>query len=254
MARINTRTALKEYIMRKLGHPVINVNLAPEQLEDAVNDAFLYFSDYHYEGSERTFIARKITQEDLDNRWIPTPSNVMTVMKVYKPNDTAFGTSIGDSLFDLQYHFFRNEIFELTRSGSQLSNFHIVMQYIAEMNGILNYELRFRYTGAENKLYIDADWSKRFSVDKYVVYEAVVRNDPEVDAPFLYDHWVVKKLAMLEAKKQWGLNLMKFTGVQLPGGISMNGERIYSDADKELEEFKASFQTNFQEPLELQIG
>lgn len=254
MARINTRAAFKEYVMRKLGHPVINVNLAPEQLEDAVNDAILYFQDYHYEGSERTFIARLLTQDDVNNRWIPTPSNTMTVMKVFKPNDTAFGASIGESLFDIQYHFFRNEIFELTRSGSQLSNFYITLQYIAQMNDMLNFNLRFRYTGAENKLHIDTKWGTTLQAGRYVVYEAVVRNDPETDAPYLYDHWVLKKLAELEAKRQWGMNLMKFQGVQLPGGITMNGEKIYGDAESELEKFKDTFQTNFAEPLELHIG
>ena len=253
MAKINTRTELKQYILRKLGHPVININLADEQIEDAIYDSFSYFQDYHYEGSERTFIARQITADDMTNKWIPTPSNVMTVMKVFKPHDTAFGASIGESLFDIQYQFFRNEIFELTRSGSQLSNFHIVLQYIAEMNDMLNFNLRFRYTGTENKLYVDADWRRTFRQGTYLCYEAVVRNDPEVDAPHLYDHWVIKKLAVLEAKKQWGQNLMKFQGVQLPGGITMNGEKIYADADAELQKFKDEFQTNFQEPLEFQI-
>jgi hypothetical protein len=251
---ISSRAALKQYILQKLGEPVINVNLADVQLDNAINDAILYFQEYHYEGSETTFIARQLSQQDIENKWIPTPSNVMTVIKVFKPHDTAFGAGIGESLFDIQYQFFRNEIFELTRSGSQLSNFHIVLNYIAQMNDMLNFPLRHRYQGAENKLYVDGNWSRMFREGKYLVYEAMVRNNPDDDAPMLFDNWALKKLAELEAKKQWGMNLMKFQGVQLPGGITMNGEKIYSDADAELTQFKQTFQTNFQEPLSMLIG
>lgn len=252
MGEITSRAQLKQYVLRKLGEPVINVNIADEQLEDAINDAILYFQEYHFEGCERTYIARKVTAEDKTNKWIPTPSYVRSVTKVFKPYDTAFGTSIGQSLFDIQYQFFRNEIFELTRSGAQLSNFHIVLQYIAEMNDMLNFNMRFRFQSSQSKLHIDTDWN-RFMVDTYLVYEAFEKIDPE-DATHLYDHFVLKKLAVLEAKIQWGMNMRKFNGVQLPGGVVMNGEAIYQGAMQEMDAFKENFQTNFQEPLELFIS
>lgn len=253
MSRVLSKAQLKTYILTKLGDPVIEVNIADEQLDAAISDSLLFFQEYHYLGTNRVYIARKITQQDIDNKWVPTPEGLMTVVKVMRPPNNSMGFSGGDTLFDLRYQFFANEIWSLTRGGGNFSNFYILQQYLHQINDIFSFEVRHRFSPVEDRLYIDSNWNRHFKVDSYLVYEAYQVVDPE-EYNQLYDNLTLKSLCVAEAKKQWGQNLSKWNGVQLPGGVTLNGQQMYQDAVIEIDKIKQDFIMKFSEPLEFMIG
>jgi hypothetical protein len=249
MSKELTRDELKAYVLRKLGSPVIEINIAPEQLEDAVQNALEFFTEYHIDAQERTFVAVEISQLDIDNGFVLTPNNLSGISRVFKSGQGSFG----ETLFDIDYHITKNQIFELTRNGSGISSYFITEQYISQMNDALNFEYQYRYSKVKNILYIDTQWSTQFSVGSYLLYEAREELDPEVYNE-IYGHWVVKDLATAMAKKQWGVNISKFQEIVLPGGAILNGERILDEGKAEIEEIKNEFIMKFQEPDSFMMG
>lgn len=253
MAVIASRAELVSYIKRKLGEPVIDINIADEQIEDCIQDAFDFFLDYHYEGQQRKFYAVQLTEEDIQNRYIETPTGLLAVSHVFKPNDNAFGSTNANSLFSYEYHFTRNEIFGLARGTQGASTYFITETYFSQLVDTLQFNLQYRYRSAVKKLYIDTDWNREFRVGDFLVYEGLEKLDPE-EYPELYNEWVIKDLTVAMAKKQWGMNLSKYQELQLPGGVTLNGDRIMEEGKAEIEEIKSEFVLKYQEPDGMLIG
>lgn len=247
-----TREELKQYILTRLGSPVIEINIADEQVDIAIQDAFDFFGEYSVDGMENTFIAHQITQTDIDNRYIPVPVNVTGVNKVFRPRNRSFGLT-GDNLFNIEYYLYRNEIFELAQSGGGLSSYYITMQQIALMDDILNFNLHYRFSTPTNRLYIDTDWVRNFPVGSFLAFEAYQKLDPE-EYPELYNNWVIRDLSTALAKRQWGANLSKYEQIQLPGGVTLNGTTLYEQAELEIDRIKTDFIQKFQEPPEMYVG
>lgn len=253
---IQSRQDLVEYIYRKLGAPVIEINLDDTQVEDSITDALQFFQEYHFDGSERRYISQQVTQADIDNKYIQTPPNVSSVSRVFRKQAATIGsgnTSPGN-LFDLQHQFTKNEIYEIARNNTGgLLGYYVTFQYISNLDDIINFHLYHRFRKPTRKLHIDTDWQENFPVGSFIVYECFEEINPETFSQ-IYDNWYLKRLCVAHAKKQWATNIKKFAGIQLPGGVTLDGQTMYSEAIEEITMLEQDVIQKFSEPDGFLIG
>lgn len=223
MAQPTTRDEFKEHILRKIGAPVIQINVSDEQVDDRVDEAISFWRDYHYNGSQLVYLKHQITQADKDNGYIQLPQKLLGISKVFD-FDTSIAT--GSGMFNVQYQFVLNNITELTSYSVQ--NYFMTMQHIEFMQEILVGKPLIRYNKHVNKLYIDNDPS-RWVVGTYIIVEAYDIVDEDFYEDVWSDRWLQNYAAVL-VREQWGLNLTKFNNMQLVGGVSFNGEQILAEA------------------------
>jgi len=301
MAHPKTRTQFKEYCLRQLGFPVIDINVDDDQVEDRIDEALEYWNDYHFDGTEKSYFKHRIQQADIDRGWIYCPDSVIFVTGVL-PFDES-NSSI--NMFDLRYQLRLHDLYDFT-SVSYVS-YEITMQHLRTLNLLFSGTPQFRFNRHHNKLYLDIDWTRDLQVGQYVVLECYRRMDPEVltvsgyssanttsntvigtgtvfdqellekdfvtigtetkqiikiisptemivDSPYYSnasgltitkegntDVWndrFLKKYATALIKRQWGNNLKKFGGIQMPGGVILNGKEIYDEAEEEIKELE----------------
>jgi hypothetical protein len=225
-----TREAFKEYCLRALGKPVIEINVADEQIEDRIDDTLRMFYDYHCDGTEKAYYKHQITNTDITNGYITIPENIIGVVKVFDVQSFISGSG----LFDVKYQFMLQNLHSLSRM--ELAPFFQSMQHLALINEVLNGSTPIRYNRHRNRLYLDTNWSK-LTAGNYIVAEAYEIMDPETYTDVWKDWWV-KEYATNLIKRQWGSNLKKFGGVPLPGGITLNGQTIYDEAEAKITELK----------------
>jgi hypothetical protein len=226
MANPTTRDELKKYCLRRLGAPVIEINVDEDQVQDRIDDALAFYHDYHYDGTERTFLKHQITADDITNNYIAIPSTINSIIDVMPlGNDTST-----NNLFNVKYQITLNDI--QNWSGYQMSNYVMSMERIALMQELLVGKQRLRFSRHTDKMYLDMDWS-RVSVGEYVIIECYQAMDPETYSQ-VYGDWWLRKYTTALIKKQWGQNLSKFEGMQLPGGVTFNGQQILADANEEI--------------------
>lgn len=248
MSRPSSRTELKEYCKRKLGWPVIEINLSEDQIDDSIDAALDFFHEYHYDGSERRFYVYKITQADIDNKYFILPNDVMSVLKVHSISQNAETTN---SLFSATYQIRLNELWDM--SSGTMSQFVISQQYVSLLNDMLNPQTRFRFRRHTHKLELDLSWSNKVPVDDYILVETWCYLDPE-EYGEVYGNWTLRKLAAAYLRKQWARNLYKYESIQLPGGVTMNSSQILQDAEDEIAQLEQDFIIKYQEPDEFFLG
>ena len=241
----STRETFKTWCLRELGHPVININVDDDQVEDRIDEAFQYFRDFHYDGVERWFLPYQITQDDITNGYVPVPDNIIGITRIF-----SIGSSTVRNMFDLQYQMRLNDLTLLT-TGS-IVYFTQMQQHLRLLDMTFNGEQPVRFNRTTGKVYIDVDW-KKMTVGQYVVLEGYVIIDPD-EYERLYNDRLLKKLAMLYIKKQWATNMGKFGNMQLPGGIVLNGMEMYDKAVNEIRELEALIRSTYEEPPAFQIG
>jgi hypothetical protein len=236
MANPTTRDELKKYCLRRLGAPVIEINVDEDQVQDRIDDALAFYHDYHYDGTERTFLKHQITATDITNNYIAIPSTINSIIDVMPlGNDTST-----NNLFNVKYQITLNDI--QNWSGYQMSNYVMSMERIALMQELLVGKQRLRFSRHTDKMYLDMDWS-RVSVGEYVIIECYQAMDPETYSQ-IYGDWWLRKYTTALIKKQWGQNLSKFEGMQLPGGVTFNGQQILADANEEIAKLEEEVITN----------
>lgn len=240
MAIPTNRTELKDYCLRRCGAPVIDINVADEQVEDAVDDAIDFFQEYHFDGIERQYLAHEITAADKTNRYIQLSDDITSVQRVL-PFSSA---SSVDSLFSVEYRLRFNDLRDV--SSLNMADYFIAKQYLAILDDMLTPDMRIRYKRHTERLYIDDDWG-RFPEGSFFLIELHQVIDPQVHTK-MYGNWLLRDLAAAYVKKQWGTNLIKFAEIQLPGGTMLNGERILEEAKQEIEQLKNEFILKYQEP------
>jgi hypothetical protein len=250
LSKPNSKNELKKYILSKLGSPVIDINISDEQLEIAIEDAYSFFSQYSVDAQEEKYISVKVTPQMISKKSLPTPENVQGVLGVFKT-----ASSRGDYLFDILHNIKKDDLAQIAYSGGygDLTSIYITQSYISQMDDILGHEFHYRHNGTTNTLYIDTDWASYFPIGSYLTYECVVILDMD-EYPELYNNFLVKDLSVAYAKFQWGTNLSKFEGVQLPGGVTLNGMNILTQAQSELDTIKAEFIMKHQAPDGFFIG
>jgi hypothetical protein len=226
MAQPTTREEFKEYILRKIGAPVIQVNVSDEQVDDRVDEAISFWRDYHYNGSQLIYLKHQITQEDSDRGYINLPQNILGIQKIF---DLDTSISTGTGIFNVQYQFVLNNLNDIT--GYSIQNYWMTMSHLEFLQEWLVGRPLIRYNKHVNKLYIDADKSS-WRVGSYIVVEAYDIIDPDAYSDVWADRWLQNYASVL-VREQWGLNLTKFTNMQLVGGVSFNGEQILNDARTE---------------------
>ena len=226
MAKPTSRQEFKEYCLRKLGHPVIQINVSDEQIEDRIDEAFSFFSDYHYNGSEHVYLKHQITQQDITNGYIMAPERLLGVTRIF---DLSSSISSGTGMFNVTYQFVLNNLQDLT--GYSIQNYYMTMQSLRFIQEWLVGWPMIRYNRLSNKIYLDMNMSK-LTVGSYIMIEAydIIDGDQYID--LWNDRWFQNYTTAL-IKEQWGSNLTKFVSMQLVGGVQFNGEQILADARDE---------------------
>lgn len=231
MAAPTTREQFKDHILRKLGAPVIEINVADEQVEDRIDEAIDFWRDYHYNGSQLVYLKHQITQDDKDNGYISLPTGLLGISGIFPLSTSA---SMGSGMFNVQYQFVLDNIDDLT--SYNLQHYYMTMQHIEFMQEVLVGQTPIRYNKHINRLYIDTD-NSYLVVGDYIIVEAYDVIDPSSYTDVWGDRWLQNYASVL-VKEQWGVNLTKFSGMQLVGGVSFNGEQILSDARAEREKME----------------
>lgn len=223
MAVPTSRATFKEYCLRKLGKPVIEINVDDAQVEDRIDEALKYYYDYHYDGTEKQYYKHQVTDTDKVNKYITLPENIIGVVRIFP----IFGLyTNNDGLFNITYQIALNDLYTLTTQ--QLAPYYMTMQAIAVYEEILVGKQPIRYNRHMDRVYIDMNWDK-VNTGEYLVLEAYSIIDPDVWTDAWGDRWLQDYASTL-IKMQWGTNLKKFTGLQLPGGVQFNGQQIYDEA------------------------
>ena len=274
MAKPSTKQELVDYCKRRLGAPVLEINVDDDQIDDLVDDTFQYFNERHFDGVERMYLKYKITQADIDrgkaegttgvgivtttalgvntgigsitsnwyesSNYIQVPDSVMGVEKVFK-----FDTnSISGGMFSIKYQLFLNDLYYF--NSVELMQYAMTKTYLEDIDFLLTPDKQMRFNKRQDRLYIDMDWGES-GVDEWIILDCYRALDPESFTQGYNDSFVKRYLTAL-IKKQWGQNLIKFKGTKLPGGIELNGRELYDDAIKELEEIKEVMSTEYELP------
>ena len=225
MASPITRTEFKENCLRRLGKPVIEINVDDDQIEDRVDEALRYYWDYHFDGSSKTYYKYQITEADKANKYITMPNNIIGVINIFD-----LGSALGtNNLFNIRYQIALNDLYTLT--SVSMVPYYMAMQHIQFLEQLLVGKQPIRYNRNTNKLYIDMDW-ERVNTNDYVIVEAYEVIDPDAFTDAWSDRWLLRYAACL-IKQQWGTNLKKFDGMKMPGGLTFNGQKIYDEASNE---------------------
>tara|TARA_R100000951_G_scaffold100299_1_gene91057 strand:- start:903 stop:1736 length:834 start_codon:yes stop_codon:yes gene_type:complete len=277
MAQPASRQELIDYCKRQLGAPVLEINVADEQVDDLVDDALQYFHERHFDGVVQTYLKYKITQEDIDrgkgtnsvgivtttadativgtattfsytenSNYIQVPPSVIGVNKIFRFDSS----TISGGMFSLKYQLFLNDIYFF--SSMEMLTYAMTKTTLADIDFLLNPESQIRFNQRQDRLYLDIDWDS-ISVDEYIILDCWRLLDPN-DFTRVYNDSFLKKYLTSLIKRQWGQNLIKFQGVKLPGGIELNGRQIYDDAQRELDQLLEKMSNTYELPPLDMIG
>ena len=344
MTQPTSRTTFKDYCKRKLGHPVVELNLDDDQIEDAIDDAVQYFQEYHYDGTHPEFVKKQIsasTQKlagsptgtftsgetieggssgiratfhefhsanttirfqspttknnsnaeavgdgntyyrditttwtasetitglssgatatvhssttqtfgDIDYHYVPLDESYIGITGVIPFSDNLSGST---NMFSVNYQYALNDLYTMGTAGD-MRNYVFTQQYLSMIQNLFSGLPRFRFNKHRDRLYLDIDWSGDLKIDDFVVIEAYQSMNPDTYTDAYGDRFL-KKYCTALMKKQWGQNLIKFEGVQLPGGVTLNGRQIYDDAVTELERLEVEGRLEYELPDDLMVG
>lgn len=247
MAVPSTRTELKEFCLRKLGKPVIEINIDDDQMEDRIDEALAYYHDYHFDGAEKTFLKHIVTADNKTNNYIDiTDGNIIGIVNIFDIGDA---TST-NNLFNVRYQIALNDLYDLARYD--LVPYFMNMMNIRFIEEMLIGKQPLRYNRHINKLHIDMDWGK-VAVGNYLVAEVYSKIDPETYNDVYSDRWLLRYTTSL-FKVQWGQNLSKFVGMTLPGGIQFNGDQIMQQGVEDKRNLEQEMISSFSLPVTDMIG
>ena len=272
MAKPNSRGQLINFGLRKLGYPVLEINLDTDQIHDALDDTLQLYQERHYNGIERMFLKYKITQEDIDrgsakgtdgvgivtttgiqtsnvtvtsnfyenSNFIAVPDHVIGVNKIFKFDSS----SISGGMFSIKYQLFLNDLYYF--NSVNLLQYAMTKSYLEDIDFLLTTDKQIRFNQRQDRLYLDIDWPAQ-QKDDFIIIDCFRALDPE-EFKLVYNDPFVKKYFVALMKKQWGMNLIKFRGTKLPGGIELNGREIYDDGVREIEALESRMTQDFETP------
>ena len=271
MAIPTSKTTFKSYCLRALGFGVIDINVSDDQVDDRIDEALQYFAQYHYDGVEKMYLKYQITQDDIDRaasndtttatdtvdsnitatfkegkNFIPMPSSVVSVIQIFP-----FDDQTTNNMFDIRYQLRLNDLYDF--SSTSIIHYQMTMQQLDFLSHILVGEKPLRFNQHQNRLYIDMDFANDIDVGEFLIIECYRKIDPATYTD-IFDDIYLKRYATALIKRQWGANLSKFQGVQLLGGVEMNGEAIYSQAQEELQRLEEEIQLAFETPIDYMVG
>ena len=281
MAQPASRAQLIDYVKRQLGAPVLEINVADEQLDDLVDDALQYFHERHFDGVIQTYLKYKVTEADIqrgrtrggdntvgivtttasatidgssvtfsyeeNSNYLQIPPSVIGVNKIFHFDGS---NTITNNMFSVKYQLFLNDIYYW--GSSDILSYHMTKTYLEDINFLLTTDKQMRFNQRQDRLYLDIDWDS-VSADDYIIIDCWRLLDPNDFSRVWNDSFLKKYLTAL-VKRQWGQNLIKFQGVKLPGGIELNGRQIYDDAEKDLEIIREQMSNTYELPPLDMIG
>ena len=250
MANPNSRQGLIDYVMRSLGDPVIEINIDPEQQEDRVDEALQYYQEFHSDATLRTYLKHKVTEADVTNQYISLDSSITYVSKLFPVK----GGTVTKDFFDIKYQLHLNDIANLHTYMGDLAYYEQMQQYLSLIDMKLNGTPQVQFSRRENRLYIHGDFEdKDIEKDDYIVAEVYKILDPNTNTSIYNDRWL-KEYTTALFKRQWGSNLIKFEGMTLPGGVTLNGRQIFEDAQQDLERLRESIRLEHEFPADFFMG
>jgi hypothetical protein len=247
MAVPTTRNEFKEYCLRKLGKPVIEINVDDDQVDDRIDESLRYYWDYHFDGTEKIYYKHQVTEQNMTDKYITLPENIIGAVRVFPIADPMVRS---DDLFNIRYQIALNDLYSLT--SVSMVPYYMVMEHLALITEMLVGQQPIRYNRHKDRLYVDMDWGK-INVGEYLLVEAYEVVDPNEWTDVWADRWL-QNYATAKIKYQWGSNLTKFTGMQLPGGVQFNGEKIFNDAQVEIEKMEAEMISSYSLPVSDMVG
>jgi len=269
MAKVKTRIELIEYCLRRLGFPVIEINIDDDQIQDRIDDALDYYKDYHFDGTERAYLAVEVTQADIDDGSVAVPADMIFISRAlpfgrssssfYPMNDknaswdfnSAFGRGAGGALGGGSYK--DSSTSAQGNAGKTndltLTTYWLNMQYYEQANAMFGAgEVPIRFNRHTGRVYLDTDLDVAgLEVGAFVMLEGYRVVDPETHYGVYDDRWV-KRYATAQIKKQWGANLIKYSGIALPGGVTLDGDKLFNDANEEIDKLEEEMQSMYEEP------
>lgn len=282
MAQPSSRQGLIDYCKRQLGAPVLEINVADEQIDDLVDDAIQYFQERHFDGVAQVFLKYQITQQDIDrgrapggnnttagitttstsatiagtsttfnykenSNFLQVPSDVTGIQKIYHFDGTNTTTN---NMFSIKYQLFLNDIYYW--GSTEILTYAMTKTYLEDIDFLLTTQKQIRFNKRMDRLYLDIDWGS-VTVGDYLIIDCYRALNPN-DFNKVWNDSFLKKYLTALIKRQWGQNLIKFQGVKLPGGVELNGRQIYDDAQKELDSIKEMMSNTYELPPLDMIG
>lgn len=247
MAVPTNRSQFKEYCLRALGKPVIEINVDDDQVEDRIDQALKYYGDYHFDATEKIYYKHQVTSSDKANKYITLPENIIGAVSIFSIGDPSVRS---DDLFNIRYQIALNDLYTLT--SVSLVPYYMVMQHLAVIQELLVGKQPIRYTRHRDRLMIDMDWNT-LNEGEWLLVEAYEVIDPTEYTDVWGDRWLAEYTQQL-IKRQWGNNLKKYSGMQMPGGLTFNGQQIYDEADTEIKRMEQEMITNYSLPVMDMVG
>jgi len=282
MAKPGTRAEFKEYCLRQLGAPVLEINIATEQCEDIIDDAIQFFHERHFDGVAQVYLNYKVTQDDIDrgkgagqdgvsgitttsasttingqsiqfdyeenSNYLEIPPEIIGVTKLWRFDGTNIATN---NMFSLKYQLWLNDI-AFNWGTTELLSYAMTRTYLSDIDFLLNTEKQIRFNQRMDRLYIDIDWDE-VNVGDYFIIDCWRALNP-ADYARVWNDSFLKPYTVALMKRQWGQNLLKFQGVKLPGGVELNGRQIYDDAEKEIDRIRDRMSETYELPPLDMIG
>jgi len=251
MATPASRQELIDYSLRRLGEPVIEVNVDEDQLQDKVDDALIYYRDYHSDATKKIYLKHLITAADVANEYITLSSEIIFVSKLF-PISSTFNTSF--NFFDIKYQMMLNDIADLQNYAGDLAYYEQMQQYLSLLDMKLNGTPQVQFSRRENRLYIFGDFKDEdIKAGDYIVAEVYQIISEDSNSSIWNDRWL-KDYTTALIKQQWGQNLIKFEGMTLPGGVQLNGRQLYDDATADLERLREVIRLEHELPPDFFVG
>jgi len=246
---VQSKAQLSEWCKRKLGDPVIEINVDDDQVSDRVDEALEYWREYHSDATYRGYVSHEVTQQDIDYGYITVSSNVLHITKLFKTNSNL----ITRNMFDIKYQMMLNDITDMYTFIGDLAYYEQIQQYLSLLDMKLAGSAQVDYVRRQNRLYVHGDFvDGDIKLGDFLVYEAYTMIDSA--ATQIWDDLWLKEYATALIKQQWGSNLSKFEGMQLPGGVQLNGQRIFEEATNEISQLREKIRTDFELPPDFYVG
>jgi len=251
MAKPTTREEFKTYCLRRLGWPVVEVNVDDLQLEDRIDDAIRFWQEYHFDGTEMIYYSHKVTQTDIDNKYLTLgtaeAASILGISKMVNLSSKSSG------MFSVKYQLLLNDWATYSTKGTrEMQNYWMKMSHLAMIDQLINALNNVRFNRKTNKIYLELDWGTEVKKDDFIVFETYQSVDGSNSG--VWNDSFLKNYATALIKEQWGMNLSKFEGVQLPGGVTLNGRAILDDARTELQTLREQMSLSFELPIDFAVG
>jgi hypothetical protein len=256
MPSVNSRQALIDYCLRRLGFPVIEINIDQDQIDDRIDDAIQYWQDYHFDGLQKVYYIKTITQTEITNKYVNLSNvrdaannalDIVGVTRIFPINDSQATIN----MFDLRYQLRLNELYDFT--SASYVNYTLTQQHLRSLELLFTGEVPIRFQRHMQRLFIDWAWgASEAPAGAIMVIECYANIDASVYNRVWNDMWV-KNYATALIKRSWGNNLKKFSGLQLPGGVTLNGDKIYEEAIDEISKLEEQMETQYGAPLEFMM-